>query len=137
MGMRKTLQESEMARIDALEIDAEEKDVEPLVSVSRLRELPPGPYRSLGRHLDYSRWADRDRFMELDEAIRFGERNGTELYEQTPEGNDFPTNSSAGQSDLARGPVAEPLRERRGRYSPIPSMVEFVTGFDSLPFRRL
>ena len=38
-------------------------------SVSNLRELPPGPFRSLGRVLDYSDWPDRDRFLELDKAL--------------------------------------------------------------------
>lgn len=37
---------------------------------SRLHELPPGRWRSLGRHLDYTNWADRDRFVQLDWAIR-------------------------------------------------------------------
>ncbi|HTA46677.1 MAG TPA: hypothetical protein VK789_29740 [Bryobacteraceae bacterium] len=34
-----------------------------------LTQLAPGPWRSLGRHLDYTTWADRDRFVELDRAI--------------------------------------------------------------------
>lgn len=32
--------------------------------------LPPGPYRSLGRVLDYTYWDDRDRFLELDALIK-------------------------------------------------------------------
>ena len=35
-----------------------------------LKPLPPGPWRSLGRHLDYTNWADRERFLELDNAIQ-------------------------------------------------------------------
>ncbi len=38
--------------------------------VSRLRKLPPGPFRSAGGYLDYGDWPDRKRFMELDHAIR-------------------------------------------------------------------
>lgn len=34
-----------------------------------LHELPPGPWRSLGRYLDYTNWPDRDRFVALDRAI--------------------------------------------------------------------
>ena len=34
-----------------------------------LTQLAPGPWRSLGRYLDYTNWADRDRFVELDRAI--------------------------------------------------------------------
>jgi hypothetical protein len=39
-------------------------------ATSKLHELPPGKWRSLGRHLDYTEWADRDRFVKLDQAIR-------------------------------------------------------------------
>lgn len=39
-------------------------------AVSRLRRLPPGPFRSLGGFLDYSNWPDRDRFLELDRALK-------------------------------------------------------------------
>ena len=35
-----------------------------------LQKLPLGPYRSLGGFLDYSNWAERDRFLELDLAIQ-------------------------------------------------------------------
>lgn len=35
-----------------------------------LKPLAPGPWRSLGRYLDYSNWADRERFVELDRAIQ-------------------------------------------------------------------
>jgi hypothetical protein len=31
--------------------------------------FPPGPWRSLGGCFDYSEWADRDRFLELDKAL--------------------------------------------------------------------
>jgi hypothetical protein len=36
---------------------------------SPLCPLPPGPWRSLGQHLDYTDWPARERFMELDRAI--------------------------------------------------------------------
>lgn len=36
---------------------------------SSLPQVAPGPWRSLGRYLDYTNWADRDRFVELDRAI--------------------------------------------------------------------
>ena len=38
-------------------------------AISRLRRLPPGPWRSRGEYLDYTNWSDRDRFIELDRAI--------------------------------------------------------------------
>ena len=37
---------------------------------SRLHKHPDSPWRSLGHYLDYSGWADRDRFMYLDKAIK-------------------------------------------------------------------
>lgn len=38
-------------------------------SCSRLEKVPPSEWRSLGGYFDYTHWADRDRFMELDRAI--------------------------------------------------------------------
>jgi hypothetical protein len=38
-------------------------------SAEVLPELPPSPWRSLGRRLDYTNWGDRERFAELDAAI--------------------------------------------------------------------
>jgi len=43
--------------------------VKDLEAVSNLRRLPRARWRSLGQHLDYSNWPDRERFMELDRAI--------------------------------------------------------------------
>jgi hypothetical protein len=34
-----------------------------------LQTVPPGSWRSLGGYLDYSGWAARERFLELDKAI--------------------------------------------------------------------
>ena len=50
-----------------LTADPVEQGVE---TVSRLRRLPPGPFRSLGEYLDYSGWPDRERFLELDRALK-------------------------------------------------------------------
>jgi hypothetical protein len=38
-----------------------------------LPKLAEGPWRSLGGYFDYSLWADRDRFLELDRAIAAGQ----------------------------------------------------------------
>jgi hypothetical protein len=38
-----------------------------------LCRVEPGPWRSLGGYFDYSGWADRERFLELDRAIAAGE----------------------------------------------------------------
>jgi hypothetical protein len=35
-----------------------------------LVKLPPGPWRSLGGYLDYTDWPERERFAELDLAIK-------------------------------------------------------------------
>ena len=37
-----------------------------------LRRLKPGPTVSLGRYLDYERFPDRDRFVQLDQLIAAG-----------------------------------------------------------------
>jgi hypothetical protein len=41
-----------------------------LVSVPKLSKLPPSEWRSLGGYLDYEFWPERQRFKELDNAIR-------------------------------------------------------------------
>ena len=43
-----------------------ERDLE---AESRLYRLPRARFRSLGQHLDYTNWPERDRFMELDREI--------------------------------------------------------------------
>jgi hypothetical protein len=53
--------------MDDQTLTANPEDVE---AVSRLRRLPPGPFRSLGGFLDYAEWPDRDRFLELDRSLR-------------------------------------------------------------------
>ena len=44
-----------------------------------LQRLPPSEWRSLGGYFDYSLWADRDRFMELDRAIAASRQS--QIYE--------------------------------------------------------
>jgi hypothetical protein len=84
--------------------------VEPVRAISRLRRLPPGPFRSLGKHLDYAGWAGRERFMELDRAIL---REGRE------------TQSAADAGD-------ESEEHQTG-----PSLVDFIRGLEAQRFRRL
>ncbi len=38
-----------------------------------LQKLAEGPWRSLGGYFDYTFWADRERFLELDKAIASGQ----------------------------------------------------------------
>lgn len=40
-----------------------------------LPKLPPGPWISRGRVLDYERWPERERFKELDKALSLGARD--------------------------------------------------------------
>ena len=42
---------------------------ENVVAEPILPELPPTLWRSAGRRFNYATWPDRDRFVELDEAI--------------------------------------------------------------------
>ena len=47
-------------------------DVETANAVREIKPLPKvemGPWRSLGGCFDYTHWADRERFLELDKAI--------------------------------------------------------------------
>jgi hypothetical protein len=39
-------------------------------TISRVHRQPPGPWRSLGQHLDYTDWPERDRFVYLDREIK-------------------------------------------------------------------
>ena len=44
-----------------------------------LVRVPPGPFRSLGGYLNYEEWPDRQRFMELDEALRLKARESPQI----------------------------------------------------------
>jgi hypothetical protein len=55
---------------EGYDVEARPSRRESVCVVSRLRKLPPGPFRSLGQHLDYTGWADCERFMELDREIQ-------------------------------------------------------------------
>jgi hypothetical protein len=67
MGLLKALQNDGWSDDDFGPYDTASESVR---TISRLRELPPGPFRSLGKYLDYTDWPDRDRFMELDREIQ-------------------------------------------------------------------
>ena len=95
--------------------------VEPVRAISRLRRLPPGPFRSLGKHLDYAAWVGRERFMELDRAIQ---REGRESQSCDNHAN------SGYQS--AADPGDESEEHQTG-----PSLVDFIRGLEAQRFRRL
>lgn len=48
-------------------------DSSPRENKPPLEKLAAGPYRSLGGYFDYGTWADRDRFLELDQLIASGQ----------------------------------------------------------------
>jgi hypothetical protein len=62
---------SSISDITSDEVETRHSKHEPVRALSRLRKLPPGPFRSLGKHLNYAQWEDCRRFMELDRAIQF------------------------------------------------------------------
>src|SRR5580658_7593643 len=51
-------------------VELDRSPLEQVCAVSRLRKLPPGPYRSLGGYLNYAGWPDCERFIELDSSLR-------------------------------------------------------------------
>jgi len=57
-----------------------------LEDIAPLPKLPPGPWRSLGGHFDYSTWQDRNRFLELDRALA---RAQSRRPESADDGDDF------------------------------------------------
>jgi hypothetical protein len=61
-----------------------------------LQELPPGTWRSLGKYLDYTNWADRERFIELDRAIQLAAQIGEEADEPFAAGAGYCMASAAG-----------------------------------------
>jgi hypothetical protein len=63
----------------------------PYETSAPLQKVPPGPWRSLGGYFDYSHWADRDRFAELDKAIAAGQRN--QPFEDETEAEVIDTNA--------------------------------------------
>src|ERR1700722_4956955 len=54
---------------DLFNEDVAPADAKPEIQ-TRLHKHPDSPWRSLGQYLDYSGWADRDRFVYLDRAIK-------------------------------------------------------------------
>jgi hypothetical protein len=58
--------------VDDYEFESGPSRRESVRVMNRLRKLPPGPFRSLGQHLDYAGWADCERFLELDREIQRG-----------------------------------------------------------------
>ncbi len=63
-------QKSFAARCEARANDGSEDPERPEPAAALpATKLPPGPWRSLGGYMDYSGWADRERFLELDAAI--------------------------------------------------------------------
>lgn len=49
-----------------------------------LVRLTPSPFRSFGDYFNYEGWPDRQRFMELDEALRRRVRENSRNFETTP-----------------------------------------------------
>lgn len=62
------------AEIRSAAIPAEER-VEDPEGLSNLQPLPRARWRSLGEHLDYTRWPERERFLELDREIKAAPRD--------------------------------------------------------------
>jgi hypothetical protein len=66
--IRESLAQGETA--DAIRLDLIDRMDDVDETVSRVRRQPPGPWRSLGQHLDYTDWPERDRFVQLDREIK-------------------------------------------------------------------
>jgi len=118
---------------------------EPLNAVSRLRKQPPGPFRSLGKHLDYRGWPGCERFMELDRAIQNEAQDGRGHEDRASW--DQP---QAIERSNRRAEAAEERCRSRSRHRPVndndeendehrpgPSFEEIARGFEELRFRRL
>jgi hypothetical protein len=88
----------------------------PLNTISRLRKQPPGPFRSLGKYLDYEGWPGCQRFMELDQAIQAEALDGR---------------SHDNRADWVEPETVEPDRHTG------PSVASITRGFEELRFRRL
>jgi len=50
-----------------------------------LQPVAAGPWRSLGGYFDYSHWAERERFLELDRAIAAGQDLRDASIDRDPE----------------------------------------------------
>jgi len=105
---------------------------ETVCAVPRLRKLPPGPSRSLGGYLDYEGWPDRDRFMELDRALRQAarERHSSGGHADS----DDPQALSAVRQSCLTANYAEDKSEK---YRTHPAIVEVIRKLEDLPLRRL
>jgi len=52
-------------------------------AISPRRRLPPSQFRSRGESLNYAEWSERERFMELDKAIRPRRQEDHHVEDQT------------------------------------------------------
>ena len=102
-GRETTLNSSEQ-RGDSISGHAWEIDIE---AKTTLHLLPKGPWRSLGGYLDYTDWSDRDRFIELDDAIHRKAYKRTRLLPGC-----FEISSDAGFGAVER---KETVRRRQNR----------------------
>lgn len=64
------------------------------------RELPPSPYRSLGRCLDYAGWPECERFMELDREIQRQLQEGDKIDDSDDEARPDEPRRSPDKADL-------------------------------------
>jgi hypothetical protein len=125
-------------------LDWERSDVDSVSGVSRLRKLPPSPFRSLGGYLDYAEWPDCERFMELDRAIQ-----STPESQLTAGGADS-CDSQGSRAEWYSGRLKYADRFRKSSFSAIPyaasaEMEHCAEGFpayaigrlEEMPIRRL
>jgi hypothetical protein len=105
---------------------------EPLHAMSRLRKLPHGPFRSLGKHLDYKGWPGCERFMELDRAIRDEAQFGRSHDDRADWDEPKTVDRSKRHEKATEHADDECGEDRTG-----PSFAEITRGFEELRFRRL
>jgi len=110
---------------------------EPVCGTGRLTKLPTSRFRSLGGYLNYAGWPNRQRFIELDRAIRL-RAHESQNTEGGADSNDCPAESyreNLGYIDRLREESCLPA-DGHGHWNGI-CLADLLTGLEDLPIRRL
>ena len=114
-----------------------QSDLESVCRTCRLKKLPTSPFRSVGGYLNYARWPDRQRFMELDRAIK-RDAHESQNTEGGADSNECPAESypeNPGYIDRLRKESCLPA-DVHGHWNGI-SLADLIIGLEDLPIRRL
>jgi hypothetical protein len=98
-------------------------------TLSNLNRLPRARWRSLGAHLDYTHWPERDRFLQLDCEIKAAPRDSAHQHSE-PRADPSVSSNSPNRADgapFAQRVVRRMPRVDKGDFNNVlPSQIDFL-----------